>query len=133
MNNQRPVTIFDPIHDSVREVLEKRQAVFVFHRMPLTSFRLSEYSTTRYCTIFAGTWNLNGRVCCYVVSYKNLLTSGSLLPSRYFLGCFLERVSAIAKFLFHCQPHCRSRHQRVCYMTPLLFRRRLTLAAPTCL
>jgi hypothetical protein len=24
MNNQRPVTIFDPIHDSVREVLEQR-------------------------------------------------------------------------------------------------------------
>jgi hypothetical protein len=24
MNNQRPVTIFDPIHDSVREALEQR-------------------------------------------------------------------------------------------------------------
>ncbi|KAF8238902.1 inositol polyphosphate phosphatase [Tricholoma matsutake] len=46
MNNQRPVTIFDPIHDSVREALEQR---------------LPEYSTTKQCTIFAGTWNLKGR------------------------------------------------------------------------
>ncbi|RDB20113.1 Inositol-1,4,5-trisphosphate 5-phosphatase 1 [Hypsizygus marmoreus] len=46
MSNQRPVTIFDPIHDSVRAALEQR---------------LSEYSTTKQCTIFTGTWNLNGR------------------------------------------------------------------------
>ncbi|KAI0775957.1 DNase I-like protein [Trametes elegans] len=46
LSTQRQVTIFDPIHDSVRAVLEKR---------------LSEYSTTKSCTIFVGTWNLNGR------------------------------------------------------------------------
>ncbi|KAI0335627.1 inositol polyphosphate phosphatase [Cubamyces sp. BRFM 1775] len=46
LSTQRQVTIFDPIHDSVRAVLESR---------------LSEYSTTKQCTIFAGTWNLNGR------------------------------------------------------------------------
>ncbi|KAF9006532.1 DNase I-like protein [Cyathus striatus] len=46
LSNQRQVTIFDPIHDSVRVALEQR---------------LSEYSTTKQCTIFAGTWNLNGR------------------------------------------------------------------------
>ncbi|TFK71771.1 inositol polyphosphate phosphatase [Pluteus cervinus] len=46
MSNQRQVTIFDPIHDSVRAALDQR---------------LVEYSTTRHCTIFAGTWNLNGR------------------------------------------------------------------------
>ncbi|KAG5728501.1 Inositol-1,4,5-trisphosphate 5-phosphatase 1 [Termitomyces sp. T112] len=46
LSNQRPVTIFDPIHDSVRSALEQR---------------LSEYSTTKQVTIFTGTWNLNGR------------------------------------------------------------------------
>lgn len=46
LSNQRQVSIFDPIHDSVRLELEKR---------------LSEYSTTQECVIFAGTWNVNGR------------------------------------------------------------------------
>ncbi|KAI0375801.1 inositol polyphosphate phosphatase [Pilatotrama ljubarskyi] len=46
MSTQRQVTIFDPIHDSVGAELENR---------------LSEYSTTKQCTIFVGTWNLNGR------------------------------------------------------------------------
>ncbi|KAF8076611.1 inositol polyphosphate phosphatase [Lyophyllum atratum] len=46
LSNQRPVTIFDPIHDSVRAALEQR---------------LPEYSTTKQVTIFVGTWNLNGR------------------------------------------------------------------------
>ncbi|KAI0722816.1 inositol polyphosphate phosphatase [Earliella scabrosa] len=46
LSTQRQVTIFDPIHDSVRAALEHR---------------LAEYSTTKQCTIFVGTWNLNGR------------------------------------------------------------------------
>ncbi|KAG7449414.1 inositol polyphosphate phosphatase [Guyanagaster necrorhizus] len=46
MNSQKMVTIFDPVHDSVRQALEQR---------------LGEYSTTKKCTIFTGTWNLNGR------------------------------------------------------------------------
>ncbi|KZT13014.1 DNase I-like protein [Laetiporus sulphureus 93-53] len=40
------VELYDPIHDSVRRALEAR---------------LSEYSTTIPCTVFVGTWNLNGR------------------------------------------------------------------------
>ncbi|KAL0949308.1 hypothetical protein HGRIS_009384 [Hohenbuehelia grisea] len=46
MSNQRPVTIFDPIHDLVRASLDHR---------------LTEYSTTKKCTIFVGTWNVNGK------------------------------------------------------------------------
>ncbi|KAI0306833.1 inositol polyphosphate phosphatase [Multifurca ochricompacta] len=46
LSNQTQVTIFDPIHDSVRAALDAR---------------LSEYSIARTCTIFVGTWNLNGR------------------------------------------------------------------------
>ncbi|KAI0265790.1 SacI homology domain-containing protein [Gloeopeniophorella convolvens] len=46
LSNQTQVTIFDPIHDSIRAALDAR---------------LSEYSTTKTCTAFVGTWNLNGR------------------------------------------------------------------------
>ncbi|KAJ7490357.1 SacI homology domain-containing protein [Mycena galericulata] len=46
MSNQRSVTIFDPIHDSVRIALENR---------------MHEYSSTKQSTVFVGTWNLNGR------------------------------------------------------------------------
>ena len=31
-------------------------------------YRLAEYSTTKQCTIFVGTWNLNGRVSIYVIA-----------------------------------------------------------------
>ncbi|KAG6916702.1 hypothetical protein DXG01_005651 [Tephrocybe rancida] len=47
LSTQRAVTIFDPVHDSVRAALEQR---------------LGEYSTTKQATIFTGTWNLNGRI-----------------------------------------------------------------------
>ncbi|KAJ3478633.1 hypothetical protein NLI96_g9624 [Meripilus lineatus] len=46
LSSQRQVTIFDPIHDLVNETLQKR---------------ISEYSTTKQCTIHVGTWNVNGR------------------------------------------------------------------------
>ncbi|KAH8094819.1 inositol polyphosphate phosphatase [Cristinia sonorae] len=46
LSTQEQVTIFDPIHDLVNDALNRR---------------LGEYSTTQPCTIFAGTWNLNGR------------------------------------------------------------------------
>ncbi|KAJ8086868.1 Inositol-1,4,5-trisphosphate 5-phosphatase 1 [Marasmius tenuissimus] len=58
MSSQRQVTIFDPIHDSVRSALEQR---------------INEYSSIKQCLIFVGTWNLNGR----------LPTSESLLPWLY--------------------------------------------------
>ncbi|KAL5530111.1 SYJ1 [Sanghuangporus sanghuang] len=51
---QKPITIYDPIHDTVNAALSRR---------------ISEYSTKKLKTIFAGTWNLNGR-----------LPSESLLP-----------------------------------------------------
>lgn len=57
-SSQKTVTIYDPIHDSVRRALEAR----VF-----------EYSTTKRCSLFIGTWNLNGKPP----------TSESLLPWLY--------------------------------------------------
>ncbi|KAI0346811.1 inositol polyphosphate phosphatase [Trametopsis cervina] len=55
ISSQKQVTIFDPIHDIVRDTLDKR---------------LAEYSTTKSCIVFAGTWNVNGHAP----------TSESLLP-----------------------------------------------------
>ncbi|THH26808.1 hypothetical protein EUX98_g7380 [Antrodiella citrinella] len=46
LSTQTQVTIFDPIHDLVDDAMHRR---------------LEEYSTTQACTMFAGTWNLNGR------------------------------------------------------------------------
>lgn len=46
LSSQKPVTIFDPLHDLVNDALDKR---------------LAEYSTTKHCTVFVGTWNLNGK------------------------------------------------------------------------
>ncbi|KAI6035067.1 DNase I-like protein [Pisolithus orientalis] len=46
LSNQTQVSIFDPVHDTVRRALEER---------------ISEYSTTRWCHLFVGTWNVNGR------------------------------------------------------------------------
>jgi hypothetical protein len=65
MSNQRQVNIFDAIHDSVGKALQQR---------------LSEYSTTQSCSIFAGTWNVNGR----------LPSSESLLPWLFPRDNFLE-------------------------------------------
>ena len=47
LGGQHQVTIFDPVHDTVNAALAKR---------------VNEYSSTRTCTVFAGTWNLNGKV-----------------------------------------------------------------------
>lgn len=46
MANQRPVGVYDPLHDEVQARLVER---------------LDEYSTTRDLSIFVGTWNLAGR------------------------------------------------------------------------
>lgn len=46
MANQKPVTIFDPIHDAMTAELHSR---------------LDEYSTARTISIYSGTFNLNGK------------------------------------------------------------------------
>jgi hypothetical protein len=70
LSDQRQVTIFDPIHDSVRAALEQR---------------LEEYSTQSCLSVFAGTWNLNGRVGERPISWQTseLTQNASLhLPSH---------------------------------------------------
>lgn len=46
MANQKPVSVFDPVHDAVNTELNER---------------LDEFSTTRSVSVFTGTWNLAGR------------------------------------------------------------------------
>ncbi|KAJ7180325.1 inositol polyphosphate phosphatase [Mycena crocata] len=83
MSNQRSVTIFDPIHDSVRVALENR---------------LHEYSSAKQCTIFVGTWNLNGRP-----PSESLLP---WLPDMFVLG-FQEIVSLTAQQIVQTDPEKR--------------------------
>lgn len=46
MANQKPVSVFDPLHDAVNAELNER---------------LEEYSTGKSVTVFTGTWNLAGK------------------------------------------------------------------------
>ncbi|MCO5613559.1 hypothetical protein L7F22_067836 [Adiantum nelumboides] len=46
MANQKPVSVYDPIHDAVNTELNER---------------LDEFSTTQSVSVFTGTWNLAGR------------------------------------------------------------------------
>ncbi|KAF9076927.1 inositol polyphosphate phosphatase [Rhodocollybia butyracea] len=81
MSSQRQVTIFDPIHDSVRAALDQR---------------LPEYSHTKRATIFVGTWNLNGRP-----------PSESLLPWLFPREGFQEVVPLTAQQIVQADPEKR--------------------------
>src|SRR6266853_1035086 len=59
--------------------------------------RLSEYSTTKTCTIFVGTWNLMGRVCMYAWPSDLSLTFAPHIwhshhQNHFFPGSFQEKV-----------------------------------------
>jgi len=67
LSDQQPVTIFDPIHDTVRVALEQRYPIHwrgssILRLTTLMGNRRTEYSSPKHCTIFTGTWNLNGKV-----------------------------------------------------------------------
>ncbi|CCM05549.1 uncharacterized protein FIBRA_07776 [Fibroporia radiculosa] len=92
LSTQTRVTIYDPIHDSVRRALEAR---------------LPEYSTTKQCTIFVGTWNLNGRP----PSSESLLPwlfprSTTVDPDIFVLG-FQEIVPLTAQQIVQADPEKR--------------------------
>ncbi|TFK28875.1 phosphatidylinositol phosphate phosphatase [Coprinopsis marcescibilis] len=92
LSNQRQVTIFDPVHDSIRDVLDQR---------------LSEYSTTKQCTFFIGTWNVNGRHPSE--SLNDWLfppQSSSTEPDMYVLG-FQEIVPLTAQQILQTDPEKR--------------------------
>lgn len=61
---------------------------------------MAEYSTTRSCTLFVGTWNLNGRVgnlVLFLISpSREHPPISSHLRSHYCLGCFPKKVSTWA-------------------------------------
>ncbi|KAF7355511.1 Inositol polyphosphate phosphatase [Mycena sanguinolenta] len=93
MNNQRSVTIFNPIHDSVRVALENR---------------LPEYSSKKQCTLFIGTWNLNGRVGPPSESLFPWLfpREGLTEPDMFVLG-FQEIVPLTAQQIVQTDPEKR--------------------------
>ncbi|KAJ7639012.1 inositol polyphosphate phosphatase [Roridomyces roridus] len=95
MSNQRPVTIFDPIHDSVRIALENR---------------VHEYSSTKQCTIFVGTWNLNGRPPSESL-LPWLFPRDGIEPDMFVLG-FQEIVPLTAQQIVQTDPDKRRMWER---------------------
>ncbi|EKM59266.1 uncharacterized protein PHACADRAFT_157566 [Phanerochaete carnosa HHB-10118-sp] len=90
ISTQQQVTIFDPIHDLVREALERR---------------LPEYSTTRQCVIFTGTWNVNGRTPTSEPLLPWLFARNST-PDIYAIG-FQEIVPLTAQQIVQADPEKR--------------------------
>jgi len=94
MSNQRQVSIFDPIHDSVNAVLGQR---------------LPEYSTTKQCTLFVGTWNVNGRHPSESLNdwlFPPQSNEGANEPDMYVLG-FQEIVPLTAQQIIQTDPEKR--------------------------
>ncbi|KAL5636707.1 hypothetical protein ACGC1H_000616 [Rhizoctonia solani] len=88
MNTQRQVTIFDPIHDSVRATLAQR---------------LPEYSSPHKCQIFVGTWNLNGRPPVDKLLPWLFPRAGRCKPDLFVLG-FQEIVPLTAQQIVQTDP-----------------------------
>ncbi|KAJ7498702.1 SacI homology domain-containing protein [Mycena latifolia] len=91
MSNQRSATIFNPIHDSVRVALENR---------------LHEYSSTKQCTVFVGTWNLNGRPPSESLLPWLFPRDGVIEPDMFVLG-FQEIVPLTAQQIVQTDPEKR--------------------------
>ncbi|RXW21953.1 hypothetical protein EST38_g3922 [Candolleomyces aberdarensis] len=97
LSNQRQVTIFDPIHDSVRAALEQR---------------LPEYSTTKQCTFLIGTWNVNGRPPSGESLHDWLFPpQSSAEPDMFVLG-FQEIVPLTAQQIVQTDPEKRLAWER---------------------
>ncbi|KAF9780045.1 inositol polyphosphate phosphatase [Thelephora terrestris] len=91
LSDSRPVTIFDPIHDTVRVALEQRR---------------TEYSSPKQCTIFAGTWNLNGRPPSTESLMPWLFPRPEMEPDMFVLG-FQEIVPLTAQQILQTDPEKR--------------------------
>ncbi|KAF8504208.1 DNase I-like protein [Gautieria morchelliformis] len=88
MTQQIPVTIFDPVHDSVRAAMVDR---------------LSEYSSTEFSTIFVGSWNLNGRLPSESILPWLFPRSSGPDPDLFALG-FQEIVPLTAQQIIQTDP-----------------------------
>ncbi|KAF8639783.1 hypothetical protein AX17_001043 [Amanita inopinata Kibby_2008] len=102
LSNQRPVRLFDPIHDSVRATLEQR---------------ISEYSTTKQCAIFVGTWNLNGRLPTESLLPWIYPKESEIRPDIIALG-FQEMVPLTAQQIVQTDPEKR-RTWEICVLETL--------------
>ncbi|KXN89554.1 Inositol-1,4,5-trisphosphate 5-phosphatase 1 [Leucoagaricus sp. SymC.cos] len=91
LSDQKQVTIFDPIHDTVREALNRRWA---------------EYSTTKKASIMVGTWNLNGRMTVESLIPWLFPRDGAPEPDMIVLG-FQEIVPLTAQQIVQTDPEKR--------------------------
>ncbi|KZW04268.1 inositol polyphosphate phosphatase [Exidia glandulosa HHB12029] len=96
LSNNKSVTIFNPIHDSVRAALASR---------------LGEYSSTYHVTMFAGTWNLNGRPPSESL-LPWLFPRPDSSPDVFVLG-FQEMVPLTAQQIVQTDPDKRRMWERI--------------------
>ncbi|KAF9514763.1 hypothetical protein BS47DRAFT_1376435 [Hydnum rufescens UP504] len=105
LTNQRPVTVFDPVHDYVRSAL---------------ATRLPEYSMVFHSTIFVGTWNVNGRSASESILPWLFPQSNPQDPDMFVLG-FQEIVPLTAQQIVQTDPEKLRRWEAV--ITETLARR----------
>ncbi|KAN0097411.1 SacI homology domain containing protein [Tylopilus felleus] len=91
LNNQTQVNIFDPVRDMIRKRLDER---------------VSEYSSTRSCSIFVGTWNVNGRPPSDSLTPWLFPRDNFLEPDIFVLG-FQEIVLLTAQQIVQTDPETR--------------------------
>ncbi|KAG9317505.1 inositol polyphosphate phosphatase [Chiua virens] len=91
LSSQTQVNIFDPVHDLVRKTLNER---------------VSEYSSTCPCTIFVGTWNVNGRPPSESLIPWLFPRDNFLEPDMFVLG-FQEIVLLTAQQIIQTDPEKR--------------------------
>jgi hypothetical protein len=96
--HEQPAIRDDIRSDSRLSPSRIRESVSKTYKFPFLLIflgRLQEYASTKQSTLFVGTWNLNGRVSCFVLGFLELCAHRSMfsLPQNpCCLGCSLERV-----------------------------------------
>ncbi|KAG8769922.1 inositol polyphosphate 5-phosphatase, partial [Serendipita sp. 398] len=97
LSQQKPVSIFDPIHDTVTGLLNER---------------IKEYSTTKQIQIFVGTWNLNGRSSSESLLPWLFPRSTTFEPDLFVIG-FQELVPLTAQQILQTDPEQKRRWERI--------------------
>ncbi|KAG8871354.1 inositol polyphosphate 5-phosphatase [Serendipita sp. 405] len=97
LSQQKPVSIFDPIHDTVTRLLNER---------------IKEYSTTKQIQIFVGTWNLNGRSSSESLLPWLFPRSTTFEPDLFVIG-FQELVPLTAQQILQTDPEQKRRWERI--------------------
>ncbi|KAG8810435.1 inositol polyphosphate 5-phosphatase [Serendipita sp. 399] len=97
LSQQKPVLIFDPIHDTVTHLLNERA---------------KEYSTTKQIQIFVGSWNLNGRPSSESLLPWLFPRTTAFEPDLFVIG-FQELVPLTAQQILQTDPEQKRRWERI--------------------